>query len=406
MAIIHSIFTNSFEEFQQVIFDQHGASEDAHNLNNRPSDFEVVLDDSHKTVSDDGHMNLYSDCVFRLTPELLDLQMLLNPLEEEFHLPAIAVEQCDILGREVEVVRVIDKGSVEVLSVVNNPSKFRRLVSFVPVASEADGLVEQDIVFPSHEFIPFNNLIRGMALLTDDEECPTEVNREESGEIEIAPVKDISGIGLVLNPIHSLCVVFFCICDAVKYGYLRRDVNLGMDFDARLGTAEMSPSEYGHAEVDGCGVDSIEPSVKLKFLCDTPLLRKGHHIESELLEDSRVSEHICFRESVPDNGGIAKSELIRPFGMRCGEVRETSERRASHKLSKDKNQQVIPVGEAPISSPVVVLGYNPPKLPLGQEHCDFIENVLSVVHPCSILSRTKIRNSSPGQYFSFINKCA
>ena len=101
MAIIHSIFTNSFEEFQQVIFDQHGASEDAHNLKNRPSDFEVVLDDSHKTVSDDGHMNLYSDCVFRLTPELLDLQMLLNPLEEEFHLPAVALKQGDAFGRKL-----------------------------------------------------------------------------------------------------------------------------------------------------------------------------------------------------------------------------------------------------------------------------------------------------------------
>ena len=406
MTIIRFILSDSSEEFQEVIFDQHGTSKDTQDLDDRSSDLEIVLDDSHKAVSDDSHMNLNSDCVFRLTPEFLDLQILLNPLEEKLHLPAIAVEQRDVLGREVEIVRVIDKRPVQVLSVVNDSPKFRWVVSFIPLASEADGLVKQDIVFPSHEFIPINNLICGMSLLSDDEECPTEVDREKSGEVEIASVENISGMGFVLDPIHGLNVVLFCICDTMKYGYLRRDVNLGMDLDAGFGTAEVSPTEYGHAEVDGCGVNGIEPPVEFKFLCDTPLLGKRHHIESKLFEDSRISEHICFRESIPDNGGISESELIGSLGMRCGEVCETPKRRTSHKLPKDKNQQVIPVGETPVSSSIIVLGYNPSELPLRQEHCDFIENVLSAVHLCSILSRTKKRNSSSGQYFSLINKCA
>lgn len=206
MTIIRFIVTNSFEGLQQVVFGQHRASKDTHNLNNGSSDFEVMLDDSHKTVSDDSHRNLCSDN----------------------------------------------------------------------------------------------------------------------------------------------------ICNPVKNGYFCRDVNLGMDFDARLGTTEMSPTEDGHTDVDYCGIDSVEASVKFKLHGDTPLLGKKHHMESELLEDSRVSKHICFRESVSDNGGITESELIGPFGMRCGEVCETSERRAPHKLPKDKNQQMIPMGEAPITSTVVV----------------------------------------------------
>ena len=41
-----------------------------------------------------------------------------------------------------------------------------------------------------------------------------------------------------------------------------------MDPDARLGASKLCPSEYGHAQVDGSGVDGIEPAVQLKLLSD------------------------------------------------------------------------------------------------------------------------------------------
>ena len=41
-----------------------------------------MLDNRHETVGSDGCADLYSDSVLRSAPELFDLEVLLEPLEE------------------------------------------------------------------------------------------------------------------------------------------------------------------------------------------------------------------------------------------------------------------------------------------------------------------------------------
>ena len=48
---------------------------------------------SNQAVRDDRGVDLDADCVFRVSPELLDLQMLLHPFEEELHRPAVLVKK-------------------------------------------------------------------------------------------------------------------------------------------------------------------------------------------------------------------------------------------------------------------------------------------------------------------------
>ena len=57
----------------------------------RPANFEVMLDDGNEAVSDDGDVYLDADGVLGLTPESLDLEMLLDPLEQ-LHLPPIFIK--------------------------------------------------------------------------------------------------------------------------------------------------------------------------------------------------------------------------------------------------------------------------------------------------------------------------
>ena len=71
--------TYRFEQFVNVISNEQGVSQNAHDLNNRPSDFMLVLNDSDETVCDDGNMDLYAYGIFTLTPKSLDSEMLLDP---------------------------------------------------------------------------------------------------------------------------------------------------------------------------------------------------------------------------------------------------------------------------------------------------------------------------------------
>lgn len=60
------------------------------------------------------------------------------------------------------------------------------------------------------------------------------------------------------------------------------DVNLRMDFNARLCASEFCPSENGHTEINSRGVDGIEPAMQFKLLCDTLGLGNGYHMKSKL----------------------------------------------------------------------------------------------------------------------------
>ena len=65
-----------FERLEQVMDVIHGErrlTKDTHDFKDRPANLEVVLDNGNEAVGDDGHVYLYSDCVFRFSLETLDL---------------------------------------------------------------------------------------------------------------------------------------------------------------------------------------------------------------------------------------------------------------------------------------------------------------------------------------------
>ncbi len=383
MSSIAHIALPLSEEFQEVVLDQQGTTKYAHDLEDRPVQLEVVFDDGDKTICDDGDVDLYSHSILAVTPESLDTEMLLNPFEEKFDLPTVTVEQGNVFCGKVEVVGVIYERATEVSSVIDNPSYGGGVVPCVSFSRESDSLVEEYTVLPVKHILSVDNFNLRFSLLPDDEECSTEMYSEKPCEVEIPPVKNVAGIGFIFNPVHSLAVADFGICDSVEYGYLSDDVNLGMDFDARLCAAKECPAEDGHAEVDGCRIDSIETSVKFEFLCDSPSLCKRHHIEGKLLEDAWLSKHIGLGKRIPDNRRCAESKVIRSFRMSCCDVCKFSKASASEKLSEHKHQQLIPMSKAPSQCPVVIFIKNSPKLSSGQKLYNLCENVVSCMHNLS-----------------------
>lgn len=223
---------------------------------------------------------------------------------------------------------------------------------------------------------------------------------EKSGEVKISPVKYVHSIGFIPNTVHEFGVMYVGIGDAIEYGYLCGAVNMGVEFEAGDCTAEKRPTEDGHAEVDCSGIDSVEASVKFKFPGDSSSLSKRHHIESEFLEDSRLTEHIGFRESVSDDDSCPKSEIERPFSMSSCYICKFPEASAAYQLPEHEHEQVVPMGETPSLGSVRILFGNPAELPLWQVHCDLSKNVASCMHNRSDFdSDHNIRISKVGHKF-------
>ena len=66
--------------------------------------FELFLDDRHQHVDADGDPDLCSHSVLRGAVETLDSQMLLDPFEEQLHLPSTFVQRADRQRRQRELI--------------------------------------------------------------------------------------------------------------------------------------------------------------------------------------------------------------------------------------------------------------------------------------------------------------
>ena len=395
------------EKLLDVILGEQGTTQDAHNLHDRTPKFEVVLDDGNETVGDNGDVDLYSDGILGISPKFLDLEVLLNPLEEQFDLPSVLVKESDVLGWKVEVVRIICECPMKVLCIEYNASDGKGIVLPVPLAGESDCLVSQDVVLSFKQvFSCFGNIVR-TELFPYDEECSRLLNGEEPGEVKVASVKHIAGETLVCDPVHRIDIVHVGIGDSVEHRNLRDNIHLSVDLDARLRASEFRPKKERHAEVNGSGVHSIEPAVQFKLFRNASGLGNGHHMEGKLLKDAIVPEVISLRKRTLVNGCLPESEVKRLLSMSCCYICEFSQPSATHKLSEHKDKQLAPMRRNPISGPVAGLRHKAFEIPLWQEAGDLSKNVLSMMHICPKFDLgTKVRISKVRQGSENLLCCA
>ena len=399
-----------FERFKQVsdiVLDQQRATQNAHDLVDRPADLKVVFDDSDEAISDNGNMYLYADSILGLAPEGFDSQVLFNPLEKEFDLPPVLVKECDAFGRKIEVVRIVRERSLKVGRIVNDTSDGKGIVFLVPFSSKADGLIPQDVILPVKQvFSCFDNIV-WMELLTYDEEGSRLLNGEEPGEVKVASIKHIAGQRFVCKPVHRVNIVDLCISNPVEYRYLRDDIDLGVNPDARFSTSELCPTEYRHTEVDGRGINSIEPTMQFKLLRDAFTLCQRNHIEGKLFIDTIVSESVGFRQHLTVDWKPAESEKEGLITMRNSNIREFPETPTTKQLTKHQNLKVAPMRERPTAGMIVVLDCKPFEESFGKKPRDLSENILPLMHLCSIFELgAKVCISKVRQDFQEVKLCA
>lgn len=400
----------SFERFQEVsdiVLDQQGAAQDAHDFNDRLTQFEVMFNNSDKTVYNDGNMYLDTYSILGFSPKGFDSEMLLDPLEEKLNLPSVFVKKGNVLGLKIDIVRVICEISVKVWRIVHDSSDRNWVMPFVSLSGESNHLISEDIIFPLKQVFPFCDFIVGTKFLSDDKEGTELLNRKESGKVKVPPVEYIARKRNVCKPVHCIDIMHFCCSDSIEYRNLCDDINLCVDFDTRLGTSEFRPPENGHAQIDRCGINRIESSMQLKLSCDTSGLSDRDHVKCKLLKDSIVPDRVGFGQYLSIDWCLTKAQKKRFITMCNSYICKFPKTSATNKLTEHQNQQMIPMRQRPALGAVVVLDYQSSELPLGQKLCDLSENVLANMHTCSKFDTdAKVCLSKVGHILEFLYNCA
>ena len=395
------------EKLLNVILGEQGAAQDSHDLHDRTSKLEVVLNDSNETVCDDGNMDLNAHRVIALSPERLDSEVLLDPFEEQFHLPPIFIKEGNVLGSKIEVVRVISECAVQVRSEVDDTPDIARELLFVLLLGKGDGLVTQNIILSVKDVFAINDFIVRTLFLSDNKERSGYCNLVKPGEVKVPPVKDIACHRLVCEPVHGIDIMYVSIGDSVEHGNFRDDIHLSVNLDARLRASELCPCKKRHAEVNSRGVHGIEPAMQLKLSSNPSLLRKEHHVEGKLLKNAVVPEVVSLGKRTPVDGRLSESEMKRFLSMSSCYICEFSQPFATHKLSEHKDEKLAPRRRSPVLGSVAGLGNKAFEIPLWQVAGYLSENVLSEMHICPKFDLgAKVRISNVRQGFQSLLCCA
>ena len=158
-----------FRSIEQVPYRGLVRQHSAHNsqdIEGRPLELAVVLNDGYQAVSDNRNIDLYPNSVLSVAPEGRDSEMLLYPSEEQFYLPSLLVQQSGIACLERKVVGQERERSLQFRSVVNDSPESTRILLLGLIARKAYRLIKQNVIRAVKQVLTFNNLIVEMRLLS------------------------------------------------------------------------------------------------------------------------------------------------------------------------------------------------------------------------------------------------
>ncbi len=198
--------------------------------------------DGDEDVDRDGDPDLGLDGVLAGAEEGFDAEMLLDPLEEEFDLPALLVDlrdgqrgQREVVGEELESlagywVAIADAAQrVRVGRSRGKRGQDDRLIRTYPCALVGRMRIpalQQNVLFRPR-----------------DEERGAEREAIEPLEIEVAAVHDIVGSGLDLDPVEGMDIVQFSVGNMQKSRDIAVKIEQRVQFDAAFFPCGIWPME-------------------------------------------------------------------------------------------------------------------------------------------------------------------
>ncbi len=179
--------------------------------------------------------------------------MLLDPLEEQFHPPSVAIQFGDSEGRQIEIVGKKDEQLVVFNVVELHSPQVDRIVLAGMGASEPDGLIAAQAGCLV-DGVRINTSILQIGFGTRDEESLGLMQDIEPSEIDITAIHDIETAGLESQLIENIHIPQLAVRDVNEGRNRSAQIEQRMQFYRALRFAEARPRKECQTQVDGARV--------------------------------------------------------------------------------------------------------------------------------------------------------
>lgn len=243
-----------------------------------------LIETGHHEVNADRDPDLCAHCVLAGAEESFDSQVLLDPFEEEFDLPATLVNGCDRQGGKIEVVGQEDQSLSALRIDIADTSQSLRVVEFPFSGAQPDRLIAAQsrcLVDCSG----LQNVESRVALGSNHKVSLGAVDAEQTSEVEVTPVDHIDAPLFEGDLVEEVHIVNRSIRDTDEHRDWACQVDLSVQFDRCFGAPEVRPREHRQAKIDGRRIHRINHLVQIQ-----PIGVAG--IESTRLANENLSE--CF----------------------------------------------------------------------------------------------------------------
>ena len=375
---------------------------------------QTFFQNGDEQINGDGGPDLGAHRVGRGAVKGFDAQMLLDPFEEEFDLPAAAIELGDGQRWHGEVVGQEDQRLAGFGITIADAPQRGGIIMLGLETGHHDGLVETQ----AGGFIHRPGVRAGAAeilLGASDEESTTLMDAMPAGEVEVAAIHDVKRAGLPDQLVEDVDVMHTASGDNDDGGKVALEGQQGVEFDGGLALSKRGPRKEREAEVNGGGVQRIGGGLEFKTKGFIGIERGG--LLDELLgkigEDAPVPLFVGHRQRVA-GGGLANAGVVefRAEGRQAGfDVTQTF---APGQLGKGQHEELFVGGQFADAEVAVVTSdtlvefvFGQEVEELGEDGATFVHKVknrrLAVEHPRGVVAELKSKNDQTAKLCKYYN---
>ena len=309
-------------------------------------EMQTFLRDGNQQVGRYGNPYLRLDGVLARAEEHLDAQVLLDPLEEQLHLPALAVQVGDQFRLQGKVVgQKYETFSDIVLD--HHPAHRCRVILGRKIGRQHPSLIAQHCRVDSVHRMRVTPLELGVALGASHKEGLRLVDHEQACKVQVAPVHQIERSRFEHQIVHHVDLVRLAVGDVNETWDIASQIQQCVQLDGGLGRSKRSPGKHRQTQVDGAGVEGVDRRVEFQTerLLGVQGSRQANQMLGEVGIDLPRASGVRVGQRVARNRLAAKPHVVQPTRLSAKIDFDVAQGLAVGQLRKGHGEKLVQARE-------------------------------------------------------------